>query len=107
MKAFFDVVVEYAKADIEDICIRIEIFNRGEKDAAISLLPQLWFRNRWSWSKKWADEPEIQEGPYSSQFHTLYADPRNLPPPDWISADYLFSPMYLIGAPADELAIYQ
>jgi hypothetical protein len=102
-QAFFDVVVEYAKADIEDVCIRIEIFNRGEKDASISLLPQLWFRNRWSWSKKWADEPEIQEGPYASQFQTLYADPKELPAPDWLSADYPFSPMYLIGAPADEL----
>lgn len=45
---YFDVFTEYAKASEEDICIRITIYNRGNKDAHIKLLPTLWFRNRWS-----------------------------------------------------------
>jgi hypothetical protein len=101
--AFFDVVIEYAKASAEDVCIRIEIFNRSDKDATITLLPQLWFRNRWAWAKHWDEEPEIQEGPYSSKFQSLYADPKNMPPPDWLSENYQFSPMYLAGEMADEL----
>jgi len=46
---YFDVFVEYAKAGVEDIAIRIEVFNRSSDDAALELLPTLWFRNTWSW----------------------------------------------------------
>ena len=101
--AFFDIVVEYAKADPEDTCIRVEIFNRGDRDAQISMLPQLFFRNRWAWTEEWKDTPEISEGPYSPKFQSLHADPREMPPPDWLSGDYPFTPYYLIGEPCDEL----
>src|SRR5438132_3642123 len=47
---YFDVFVEYAKADAEDLCIRIEVANRGPEAAQIELLPTLWFRNTWSWN---------------------------------------------------------
>jgi hypothetical protein len=46
---YFDVVVEYAKADPEDILIRISATNRGPEAAELHLLPTLWFRNTWSW----------------------------------------------------------
>ena len=46
---YFDVFVEYAKADPEDILIRISVHNRGPEAAQIHLLPTLWFRNTWSW----------------------------------------------------------
>ena len=46
---YFDVIVEYAKADIEDILIRITVCNRGPSSAELDLLPTLWFRNTWSW----------------------------------------------------------
>jgi len=46
---YFDVFAEYAKAGIEDICIRLTIANRGPEAAEIHLLPTLWFRNTWSW----------------------------------------------------------
>ncbi len=46
---YFDVLVEYAKADAEDLLIRISITNHGPEDAPITLLPTLWFRNTWSW----------------------------------------------------------
>ncbi len=46
---YFDVFVEYAKADCDDIVIRITAVNRGPEPATIHLLPTLWFRNRWSW----------------------------------------------------------
>src|SRR5207302_2347277 len=48
---YFEVVVEYAKADVEDILIRITAVNRGPEMAALHLLPQFWFRNTWSWGK--------------------------------------------------------
>ncbi|HET7787870.1 MAG TPA: glucosidase [Myxococcales bacterium] len=49
---YFDVFVEYAKAGVEDICVRIEVANRGPEEAALELLPTLWFRNTWSWDAR-------------------------------------------------------
>lgn len=46
---YFDVFVEYAKADPEDILIRISVHNRGPETARLRVLPTLWFRNTWSW----------------------------------------------------------
>jgi hypothetical protein len=48
--AYFDVFVEYAKADTDDILMRIEVHNRGTAPAVLHLLPQLWARNTWSWT---------------------------------------------------------
>jgi hypothetical protein len=45
---YFDVFVEYAKADPEDILIRITAYNRGPETATLHVLPTLWFRNSWS-----------------------------------------------------------
>ncbi len=46
---YFDVQVEYAKADAEDVLIQITVTNRGPEAADLHLLPTLWFRNTWSW----------------------------------------------------------
>jgi hypothetical protein len=46
---YFDVFLEYAKADSEDILIKISVSNRGSEAAPLHLLPTLWFRNTWSW----------------------------------------------------------
>ena len=48
---YFDVFVEYAKADPEDMLIRISVHNRGPETAELHLLPTLWFRNTWSWER--------------------------------------------------------
>jgi len=46
---YFDVLVEYAKGDVEDILIKITLTNRGPENANLHLLPTVWFRNTWSW----------------------------------------------------------
>ncbi len=46
---YFDVFIEYAKADVEDVLIRITVANRGGEAASINVLPTVWFRNRWTW----------------------------------------------------------
>jgi Glycosyl hydrolase family 63 C-terminal domain len=46
---YFDVDIEYAKAGADDILLRLSISNRGPDEAAIHVLPQVWFRNTWSW----------------------------------------------------------
>src|SRR5215467_14985783 len=55
---YFDVFVEYAKADPEDLLIRITAYNRGSESAALHVLPTLWFRNTWSWERS-ASKPSI------------------------------------------------
>jgi hypothetical protein len=49
---YFDVAVEYAKDDADDVLIRLTATNRGPDAAPLVLLPQLWFKNTWSWSPK-------------------------------------------------------
>ena len=46
---YFDVIVDYAKADEDDILWRITAYNRGPEPASLHILPQLWYRNTWSW----------------------------------------------------------
>ncbi len=57
---YWDVFVEYAKAGPEDILMRVTVHNRGLEGATIHLLPQLWFRNTWSW-KPDAKKPLLRE----------------------------------------------
>jgi hypothetical protein len=52
---YFDVQVEYAKRDVDDILIRIQVTNRAADAADLALLPTLWFRNTWIWG--FTEEP--------------------------------------------------
>jgi len=58
---YFDVVVEYAKATPEDLLIRLSATNRGPESALLHLLPTIWFRNTWSWTKD-AIKPTLVNG---------------------------------------------
>ncbi|MBO9635173.1 MAG: glucosidase [Chitinophagaceae bacterium] len=44
---YFDVHITYAKENSKDICIKIEVTNRYHEAADITILPMLWFYNRW------------------------------------------------------------
>ena len=46
---YFDIFIEYAKESQNDILIRVTVINKAEKDAALVILPTLWFRNTWNW----------------------------------------------------------
>ena len=59
---YFDVEVEYAKADPEDILIQISVTNRGPEAAALDILPTVWFRNIWSWHAN-PHTPTLQRAP--------------------------------------------
>ncbi|HMC77754.1 MAG TPA: hypothetical protein VKH34_11495 [Vicinamibacterales bacterium] len=70
---YFDVFVEYAKASVEDIAIRITVENRGPEAAAIDVLPTIWFRNRWSWRPD-PPRPSLSRGDAPSGFSTVVLD---------------------------------
>ena len=57
---YFDVFVEYAKTDPEDLLIRITIHNRGPEPAILHVVPTVWFRNTWSWGKE-AAKPSLRQ----------------------------------------------
>jgi Glycosyl hydrolase family 63 C-terminal domain len=46
---YFDVFIEYAKADPDDVLCRVTAFNRGPEPALLHVLPQIFYRNTWSW----------------------------------------------------------
>ena len=48
---YFDIEIEYAKADPHDILIRVSAKNCGPESAPLHLLPTIWFRNTWSWDR--------------------------------------------------------
>lgn len=63
---YFDVFIEYAKASAEDICIRIEVHNRGPEGALAHIIPNLWFRNIWGWGDNPEVEPNISISPVTA-----------------------------------------
>jgi len=58
---YYDIFVEYAKAEPEDILIRISVINRGPERQTLHLLPHLWFRNS-GWDKSGEPIPYLVEG---------------------------------------------
>ena len=48
---FFDIVTTHAKVAPDDVCMVIEATNHGPDAAPLDLVPQLWFRNTWSWGR--------------------------------------------------------
>jgi hypothetical protein len=60
---YFDVQVEYAKGDVEDLLLRFTITNRGP-EAQLEVLPTIWFRNTWAWLGEAApDRPSLSALP--------------------------------------------
>jgi hypothetical protein len=92
---YFDVFVEYAKNDPEDICVRIEVFNRGPEDAPIHVLPHLWFRNTWGWWAEPRPEPVINVGASGDGYITLKATDDATGPLPGLPFDYRLGTRYL------------
>ena len=69
---YFDVQIEYAKQDVDDMAIRITVTNRGNDAARLDVLPSLWFRNTWSWTEN-ETPPEITVENHGSTSTVLVA----------------------------------
>ncbi len=95
---YFDVFIEYIKVDSEDLFIRIEAINRGDVLAELHIIPQLWFRNQWSWDGEKLPPPTIHQ----IADGVLLADDQNLPSPVNLSFDYHLGHRYLYGPPGGE-----
>jgi hypothetical protein len=51
---YFDIVIEYAKADVNDILLKITAFNRYHEKADLHVIPHLWFRNFWKHNPRYS-----------------------------------------------------
>lgn len=60
---YFDVFIEYAKADQEDILIKFTVWNRSSEAAPCYVLPTVWFRNTWSWGYPHGPMGDVEEKP--------------------------------------------
>lgn len=100
---YFDIFIEYAKKSPEDICIRVEAFNRGPEAAELHLLPHLWFRNTWSWSDPPSSEPTIHAGASGKQHVTLVADDSAAKPLENIQLQYALGRRQLYASAGGEL----
>ncbi len=96
---YFDVFVEYAKASPEDLAIRITVENRGPDAAPLTLLPQLWFRNQWSWGERPGPRPIITLGPSDNRFITLAASDEKADSPQGLLEPYKLADRYLVAEP--------
>jgi len=99
---YFDIHIEYAKANPEDLCIRMEIFNRSDEAASLHVLPQLWFRNQWAWGEVRGKEPIIKISELGKKQICLIADDRGIPSPSNLSFDYHLNERYFYGPPGGE-----
>ena len=81
---YWDVFVEYFKAAPDDLLIQISVCNRGPEAETIHLLPQIWFRNTWSWAES-SKKPSLAaqaDGSIAAEHATLgtyylYAEPEH------------------------------
>jgi hypothetical protein len=106
---YFDVFVEFAKAGTDDILIRITAHNRGPDRAALHLLPQLWFRNTWSWKTNGAkpsvratdsklilaDHPELGH----FEFQPLADEAKSAPAPELLFTENETNFLRIFGRP--------
>ena len=56
---YFDCYIEYAKADMNDILMKITVHNRGPEAATIHVLPHFWFRNFWKHNPRFS-KPDMK-----------------------------------------------
>lgn len=79
---YFDVFVEYAKASPEDLLMKITVHNRGPEEAPLHLLPQVWFRNTWSWGHD--DHKPVM---YAIRDHAIQIEHHDLGKRRWLLVD--------------------
>lgn len=73
---YWDIFIETAKEshDPDELLFRVTAWNRGPDPAPLHIVPQVWFRNTWSWGRELADKkPSIQAHTESSAKSTHWS----------------------------------
>ncbi len=108
---YFDCEIEYAKAGPNDCLFRFTITNRGPQAAILHVLPQVWFRNTWTWEctdegctarpRLWLDG-NVLRGQHESLGHVAVVaePPAGASSTEWIFTDNETNPTRHPGIPA-------
>ena len=84
---YFDIVIEVAKESEDALLFRITAHNRGPDRAPLHFIPQLWFRNTWSWNGANVPTPAMRADDGS-----ILADDSAAPPLPGLLADTRLGP---------------
>ena len=73
---YWVVNVDYAKADVDDVCMRVTVDNAGPTTETLHILPTVWFRNTWAWvdqTQEGARQPVLRtdDNRIVAEHHTL------------------------------------
>lgn len=99
---YFDITIETAKEGKDDLCIKIEIVNRSDKEESIHVLPHLIFRNTWGWGDEPLPEPVMKRSDHEPvNAHCIEADDSMMEPPPRLNFNYHVGKRYFY---ADERA---
>jgi hypothetical protein len=85
---YFDIFIEYAKKDINDIYVKVTVHNRSNHAAPLTVLPTVWFRNTWDWGYDEYDEKPLLKAIDNQKIEVKHR---------------LFEPMWVYFKEADEL----
>jgi len=97
---YFDVEIEIAKDGPDVVVFRVTAHNRGPEAAPIHFVPNLWFRNVWSWSGAARRQPAITLDRRPGGGLSLLADDSNAPPIEGLLADARLGP-HRLDLPGD------
>lgn len=73
---YWDIFIEYAKDDDNEdaMSCRISAYNRGPEEADLHIIPQMFFKNHWSWPKVEPEKPTMKQ----TDDMTIQADHKEL-----------------------------
>ena len=100
---YFDIFIEYAKISPDDVAIRIEAFNRGPEEAVLDFIPQITFRNLWSWDGNEHRRPELRRGDQSHKYCSIVADDAETDVTPFLNFDYHLGKQFFYGDPRANL----
>jgi len=94
---YFDIFIEYAKISPDDVAIRIEAINRGPDEAVLDIIPQITFRNLWSWDGQEHRHPELRRGDQSHKYASIVADDADTDVTPFLNFDYHLGKQFFYG----------
>jgi len=101
---YFDITIEIAKEGKDDLCIKIEIVNRSEKEESIHVLPQLIFRNTWGWGDHPLPQPVMKKSDHTpTHAHCIVADDTMMDPLPYLNFDYRVGKRYFYADERSEV----
>lgn len=103
-EGYFDVRLTYAKITYSEIAIKIDVVNCGPVAAEIDVIPQLTFRNTWSWAgHNHALKPKLLKGNPGSDYVSMVAQDNGVEPFPMLDVNYRIGTYYIYASNGAEM----